>query len=178
MNRKLPSNDIIIKMYRSGLSTGEIAEKYNVAPTTVVGLLRRAGEPRRNPKQASELCVKHERLKPPSFWKDKKQPKAMVEKRSVQIRGKNHYLWKGGKSKRDYRKIIKKEKCCECGSKLNLGIHHKNFDHYDNRKDNLQVLCVSCHISLHKKQYWNSVKNNTEPKRSNGIVGWNRKKKD
>ncbi len=170
--RKLPSNETVIKEYREGYSTGEIAEKYNVVPSAVVSCLRRAGEPRRNNTEAQALAIKNKRNKPPFYWKGKRQPKELVEKRSAKIRGKNHYLWKGGKSRRNYRNVIKKVNCESCGIRNNLGIHHKNFDHYDNKADNLQVLCVSCHISLHKKEYWKAVKSGKTPKRSNGPIGW------
>lgn len=48
-------------------------------------------------------------------------------------------------------------------------------DHYDDRAENLQVLCVSCHISLHKKKYWESIRNGKSPKKSNAPCGWGRK---
>ncbi len=45
-----------------------------------------------------------------------------------------------------------KEKACEsCGVREWLGhvapleLDHKNSDHYDNRLDNLQILCANCH---------------------------------
>ena len=174
--RKLPSDSIILRLYRNGRSTGEIAEQYNVAATTVVGFLRRIGEPRRNPKEAAKIRTTSGRHQPARYWEGKKQPADMVEKRVSKIRGKNHYLWKGGKSRRDYRKVKTKINCEKCNATTNLGIHHKDYDHYNNNPKNLQTLCVSCHMSLHKSQYWAAIKSGKEPKRSNGIVGW--KKKD
>ncbi len=59
-----------------------------------------------------------------------------------------------------------------CGTKKHLGLHHVDFDHYNDDPSNLAVLCVSCHMSLHKKAYWDAVHDGSEPRRSNGPVGW------
>ena len=71
-----------------------------------------------------------------------------------------------------YRKKIVKITCNKCGSKLNLGIHHKDFDHYNNNETNLQVLCVHCHLSLHKTEYWDAVRNGRKPKKSTAPCRW------
>jgi len=49
-----------------------------------------------------------------------------------------------------------KEEKCECcgltmwmGKKIPLELHHKNGNHYDNRLENLQVLCSNCHSIAH-----------------------------
>lgn len=49
-----------------------------------------------------------------------------------------------------------KEAKCECcglyewmGKPIPLELHHKNMDHYDNRLDNLQILCSNCHMQAH-----------------------------
>ena len=41
--------------------------------------------------------------------------------------------------------------CLNCGKGLpevKLNVHHINWDHYDNRLENLITLCVSCHAKL------------------------------
>ena len=53
-----------------------------------------------------------------------------------------------------YRKKIKKKACAECGATENLCVHHKNGDHRDNKRSNLQVLCSPCHTSHHKSEWW------------------------
>ena len=173
--RKLPPNAKVIELYQSGLSSGEIAEMYNVRPVTVLSSLRRIGFPRRSATEAARLKIDHGRFEPPKYWLGKKQPPEMVERRISKIRGRNHYLWKGGKHVRRYRAIVEKTQCDVCGSTDNLGIHHKNLDHYDNHPDNLQVLCVHCHMALHKTAYWEAIHNDQEPPKSNGPVGWERK---
>ena len=171
-NRKLPPNEIIVAEYRSGMSCGEIAELHNVRPVTVQSLLSRIGEPRRTNAEAAKIRTDRGRTNPSRFWLGKKQSPEMVEKRVSKIRGENHYLWKGGLTKRDYRKVIKKEQCVNCDSRQNLGIHHKDDDHYNNVPENLEVLCVSCHLSLHKTAYWSAIKNGDVLPKSTGQSHW------
>jgi ribosomal protein L37E len=62
---------------------------------------------------------------------------------------------------------LKDEKCEGCGNtewmgkKIPLELHHKNFNHYDNRLENLQILCCNCHSLVH--EYCNT-KGKTESK--------------
>lgn len=172
--RELPPNEKVIELYESGMSSGEIAEKYGVKPVTVISLLRRIGHPRRSIGEATRLAEKKGRRRRVRYWLGKKQPPEMVEKRTSKIRGSNHYLWKGGRHRRGYRGMVEKVECAECGARINLGVHHKNFDHYDNDPENLQVLCVSCHMSVHKQAYWDAIHEGREPPKSNGPVGWQR----
>ena len=79
-----------------------------------------------------------------------------------------------GSQSRMYRKVIEKKTCARCGVSDRLVIHHKNGDHYDNAEPNLQVLCVSCHQSIHKTDYWAALRNGEEPPHGNGPVGWDR----
>ena len=42
--------------------------------------------------------------------------------------------------------------CERCETKTrNWNIHHKNCDHFDNRKENLQWVCVPCHAEIHQE---------------------------
>ena len=88
--------------------------------------------------------------------------------------GDKHWLWKGGMERRGYRKMIKKERCDECGGRINLCIHHKDFDHFNNAPDNLQVLCVSCHLSYHRKEYLKARREGRTPKTSTRPHHWNK----
>ena len=42
--------------------------------------------------------------------------------------------------------------CTLCGSRNNLGTHHKDGDHNNNDLSNLEWLCSSCHNKLHDKE--------------------------
>ncbi len=77
-------------------------------------------------------------------------------KYSVALRNK-HHAWNGGCSPETYRSMAfedyKLEEICNtCGSTKYIVIHHKNTDRHDNSKDNLEVLCKSCHQKLHNKK--------------------------
>jgi len=170
--RKLPPNEEVIALYDSGMSCPEIAERFGVASVTVSSLLWRIGHPMRPPKEAAKLCVEQGRNKPASYWKGKKQSPEMVESRVSKIRGENHYMWKGGDSRRPYRDVVEKIECEKCGARDNLGIHHKDFDHFNDEPSNLQVLCVSCHMSLHKQAYWDAIHAGQTPPKTNAPIGW------
>lgn len=66
-----------------------------------------------------------------------------------------HPAYKNGSGKgRNYYKTRKflalyNNMCSRCGATQKLDVHHKNNDPSDNRKNNIQVLCKSCHSRLH-----------------------------
>lgn len=154
---KLPKADELWRLYsEEELSAQAIADRFGACQVSVIKKLNRAGYKLRSRQEALRLAYKSGRHK------------------ITVPRGEDHWLWKGDKDRRQYRRKIKKVKCESCGGKLNLSIHHRNFDHYDDESENLQVLCVSCHMSLHKQAYWDAVKAGKEPPKSNGPIGWRR----
>ena len=46
----------------------------------------------------------------------------------------------------------RKEACEECGTGLNLHVHHKDRDWANDDPSNLQTLCASCHLKLHWRE--------------------------
>jgi len=49
-----------------------------------------------------------------------------------------------------------KKICNKCSSRKEIVVHHKNKDRTNNSKENLEILCNSCHNSYHKKgSKWN-----------------------
>ena len=48
---------------------------------------------------------------------------------------------------------IKEPKCerCGCEDLMMLELHHKNRNHNDNRLENLEMLCASCHTKEHRE---------------------------
>lgn len=154
MKRKLPPTEKIIALYEGGLSQSAIAKMYDVSPSAVVYQLKKRGYTSRDLAQAHKLAYESGRKIP-----------------SVKS-GEDHWLWKGGKARRPYRDVVKKVECASCGGKDNLSIHHIDFDHYNNAPENLRVLCVGCHMSLHKRAYWEAIRNGDAPLKSNGPIGW------
>jgi hypothetical protein len=101
-----------------------------------------------------------------------------IEARSRVVAGERNGNFKDGTQSRLYRKAVSKKHCAMCGSVEALGIHHTNDDHFDNRPDNLEVLCNSCHMSVTKRQWWDAKKSGLPLPKSNGPVGWCRKAVD
>jgi len=171
--RKLPDNEILRAMYLSPMSANEIAHALKANVNTVAAALKRVpGLVMRNGSEAQRLAFAKGLHKPSTWWKGRKQPPSMVEKRISKIRGKRHWLWKGGKERRPYRDLVAKEQCAKCSSRLNLGIHHIDFDHYNNEPGNLQVLCLHCHLSLHKTEYWKAKREGRTPLKSTAPHHW------
>ena len=74
------------------------------------------------------------------------------------LKGKKHPFWRGGTATYFYRianQIYREFHliviCEKCGSLDNICIHHIDKNNKNNHIKNLQALCRSCHISLHKK---------------------------
>ena len=80
--------------------------------------------------------------------------------------------FKDGSQSRLYRRVVVKDKCTLCGCADRLSVHHKNDNHYDNRPENLEVLCNSCHMSETKRKWWAAKKAGQPLPKSNGPVGW------
>ena len=170
--RKLPPNDELIRLYESGLSGPDIAELYGTTAATVMGGLKRAGARARTGSEAQRLRFARG-AEPNRYWLGKKQPRDMVERRVAPIRGEAHWNWKGGVSDaRAYRRLVTKEQCACCGGKERLAVHHRNNDHYDHSPENLMVVCLSCHSSIHKQAYWDAIHRGEEPPKSNAPNNW------
>lgn len=84
------------------------------------------------------------------------------------IIGKEHHSYKHGlyseetnpKNSVRHRKLINKNSKCEiCNQKKDyMDIHHKDFNHLNNDRNNLQVLCHSCHSTFHRNYEWNNTR--------------------
>ena len=154
--------NFITKLYEEEVPVVEIAKMFGVAETTIIKRIKEVRGSMRTFKEASEIREKLGRRPNNYFWLGKKQPPEMVKKRTEKTTGAGNGRYKDGSQARQYRNVINKEHCSKCGTKENLAIHHIDFDHYNNKIDNLEVLCCSCHASLHTTARW---------KRASGIEG-------
>ena len=152
VKRKLPPDDVIAAQYLAGHSTEQIAAEHGVAPTAVKNILKRLGITRRTLSEAAKLRAERGIIPAPR-------------------RGADSPKWKGGPVNQTYHRAVTRERCARCGAMENLGVHHKDFDHYNNAPENLQALCVSCHMTVHKLAYWKAKREGTEYK-SNAPIHW------
>ena len=73
---------------------------------------------------------------------------------------------------------LKEKKCERCGNKgtwmgshLSLEVHHINGDHFDNRLENLEILCPNCHSQTENHGSKNRKKTQIEAKRKCACCG-------
>ncbi|MCK5625049.1 hypothetical protein KAI04_04355 [Candidatus Pacearchaeota archaeon] len=100
------------------------------------------------------------------FKKGDKRTNNSIEKQRNKILGPNNHNWQGGKSFEPYgfefnnklKKTIKERddnKCFICENKINLAIHHIDYNKKNNNPNNLITLCNSCHSKTnYKRSYW------------------------
>lgn len=89
--------------------------------------------------------------------------------------GKEHHSYKHGlysektnpKNCVRHRKVIDKNKSCKICNKIkkDMDIHHIDFNHLNNKKENLQILCHSCHSTLHRNYEWQNKRDKNKIKR-------------
>jgi hypothetical protein len=71
-----------------------------------------------------------------------------------QIKGENHYRWKGG-NRKTAKRIAKEygmdfKHCQICKEETDKPvIHHINGNYFDNERKNLSILCHFCHNAIH-----------------------------
>lgn len=98
----------------------------------------------------SEAMEKSWKKNPNQGWKGKQRPEETKRKIS------NAQIITGqGRNFKEYRKLAEKlfeGKCLKCGARDELCVHHKNGNHYDNKPENLELLCRKCHMSLHRRE--------------------------
>ena len=179
-----------VKFYKTGLSCMAVGKLMGCTPTAVWNLLRRAGVQPRAKNNPDKWDSRKDEIEHLYFVADMSQEQiaayfgvtqTVIYKVMVRLGIKAKPKWRAGEkngrykhglASRMYRSVITKDKCRLCGSTENLGIHHKNDDHYDNRLENLEVLCNSCHMSEHKRKWWAAKKTGRTLPKSNAPTGW------
>lgn len=141
INKPYANKEWLIKMYNK-YSSLEIAEKLGCHPTTIQNWLRKFNIPIRS---LSEQ------------WKKKPKVTAYKIIGKFKVRKNSGYILKALK-----RDLLNFYGCCEsCGESEVLDIHHIDFNHSNNSKENLSVLCPNCHAKIHRNgvKFYDLVKN-------------------
>lgn len=181
----------IKEMYQAGKSLREIGEEIGKSTQTVLNLMRRFGIKRRPPSNRDIWDNRREEIEYLYHKAEFTQKQiaqyfgvtqnvihrvmkrlAIARRSPKDVWGPKHPNFKHGKNSVRYRSMITKDKCRKCGATETLGIHHKNDDHYDNRLENLEILCNSCHMSETKKKWWAAKKSGKKTPKSNAPTGW------
>ena len=188
-----PRQKQAVELYQQGLSCSQVGKRMNCCPSAISNLLRRAGVKARPKANSDKWNARKAEIEYLYFNQDMSQEQlaayfgvclAMIQKVMKRLsiprlpsgrrRRRTHYKFIDGKWNRDYRKLIVKDKCRMCSTTKTLLIHHKNDDHYDNRLENLEILCNPCHLGLHRRKWWIAKKKGFPLPKSNAPVGWNR----
>ncbi len=78
--------------------------------------------------------------------------KPWVAERNKKLRGvskRGRPFWQGRTFYQNYAKENLIQECNKCECNEQLVVHHKDTNHFNNISENLEILCRSCHISLH-----------------------------
>lgn len=192
LKRQAKEKERIRTMYSQGMSLSQIGKVYGVCDHTVMEWMKVWGLKRRraaNPDKWNGRRAEIEHLYHIQALSQHQiaayygvtqrvicqvMKRLNIPRRDRARRGPQHYGFKNGLHNRDYRKLIVKDQCSRCGATTNLCIHHKNNDHFDNRLENLEILCSPCHLSEAKRLWWKAKKAGKKTPKSNGPVGWAR----
>lgn len=174
--RKAPlPEESIVEDYKRGTSRSEICKAHGTNYARLRSILRSAGVPIRSIAEQHTLDIALGKRTRSGAIRPRANPEDVKRNRRQRALGANNPNWRHGKECRGYRGVVEKLICDECGSGENLAVHHIDFDHFNNATDNLRVLCIHCHLSLHKREWWSSTKSGITPSISNRAHGWRKK---
>jgi len=132
---RLTNIDEVVSMYKSGMSYREIAATIGRGKSTVRDALKAASHPVRELKDRYRIA----------------REKGLLGAKNPPCGERNHaYL--GVKARRGYRLVVPVLTVCEiCGTPADLAIHHIDCNPRNNDRDNLKIVCRSCHTTIHRK---------------------------
>jgi hypothetical protein len=77
----------------------------------------------------------------------------ILMRKTIGFCGKKNSNWKGGESSHYAKNVavrhFKKNECLVCGYKVSTDVHHWDKNKYNNKKDNLILLCPNHHREVH-----------------------------
>lgn len=174
MSDDRPSGETLAEKYwDEGMSSPDIAEEYGVTGETIRRWMEEEDIPRRGPSEQVENSYDEELRQKRS--EDAKEQFEDSEQREIRRQAqKGTELSEGAKESiseansgsgisKYHEKALEHygRECSHCGKTeeeekeevgRELSVHHKNGNKYDNRIENLAVLCSSCHTELHNKK--------------------------
>lgn len=84
------------------------------------------------------------------YWTEERR-----ETKRQEMLGRNPNARYHGLSAKSAARLVRRighcEKCSHNGSESRLEVHHKNRDKQDQRLENLEILCLKCHMQNHAK---------------------------
>ena len=143
---------LVCKLYKAGDSSPVLAKKFGVASITIRRILEEHGIKIRSYREMTLNAIKQgrnsnselQRKTASKLWTGKGNPRYRHGKNNgyKMIKVDNKWI-------PEHRYIMEEH----LGRKLekNEVVHHMNFDRHDNRIENLEVMTIAEHISLHRK---------------------------
>jgi hypothetical protein len=89
-----------------------------------------------------------------------------IPSRSTARTGDKNGRYKDGSESRAYMKLVDRSRCARCEATTDITVHHKDGDHRNDERSNLEPRCRSGHSRQHKKAYWAS-----QPKKTHCVHG-------
>ena len=187
MEQKITKKILIDEYYNKNKSLLQISKDYNIPYTSLNRLFHKYNLKVRKNNISKDYLIKeyNKKLSQQEIANDLNLNVSVIQrhfkkynlKSRKNIIGKEHHSYKHGlysektnsKNCTRHRKLIDKNIKCEIckQTKKDMDIHHIDFNHLNNNKNNLQILCHSCHSTLHRNFEWSSTRSKEDIKRDN-----------
>ncbi len=115
-------------------------------------------------KHSEESKIKMSLARKGKKWSEEMKIKMSKSHKGL-FKGSKNPAWKGGRkpyygriANQVYREFHLYVICEECGTSEDICIHHRDTNKKNNQISNLQALCRSCHMILHRKLQKQSIR--------------------
>lgn len=150
MKKTIIDKNILVEMYKTK-SAYAIAKHFGCDTNTIISRLKEYNIPTRDYSASQKNRFKQN---PESHgWKGKKHSDEQRREWSIErfgkYRGKENPAYKNGQWAGRWYRRFRGSKCEICGSTIDLCMHHKDGDHFNNSPENWITVCRNCHIKIH-----------------------------